>query len=54
LGLPAPEDIASAPLDAVTRRPVVAARSAASLPTLAAALDRVLGSQAARRWAAGA
>jgi hypothetical protein len=31
----------------------VAARSAAFLPTLSAALDRVLGAQAAQRRAAG-
>jgi len=53
VGLPTPEDVASAPLDALTRRPVVAARSAASLPALAAALDRVLGAQTAQRRAAG-
>jgi hypothetical protein len=52
--MPAPEDLHAAPLDAVSRRPVVAAREPAALLVLNAALDRVLAAEAARREAAGA
>jgi myo-inositol-1(or 4)-monophosphatase len=54
VGLPTPEDLPSAPIDAVSRRPVVAARASSQLPALYAALDRVLGAAAARREAASA
>ncbi|MDX6645822.1 MAG: monophosphatase [Miltoncostaeaceae bacterium] len=54
VGMPAPEDLHAAPLDAVSRRPVVAAREPAALLVLNAALDRVLAAEAARREAAGA
>jgi hypothetical protein len=49
VGMPDPADVERAPLDAVSRRPVVAARSAEALPTLHAALDGVLAEQAASR-----
>jgi myo-inositol-1(or 4)-monophosphatase len=51
VGLPTPEDLPSAPLDAVSRRPVVAARTSSALPTLYAALDRVLGAAGAHEAA---
>jgi myo-inositol-1(or 4)-monophosphatase len=48
VGMPDPEDVQGAPLDAMSRRPVVAARSHEAFPALHAALDGVLTAAAAR------
>jgi myo-inositol-1(or 4)-monophosphatase len=48
VGMPDPGDVQGAPLDAVSRRPVVAARSHEAFPALHAALDGVLAEAAAR------